>query len=162
MTIAIPTGSDATQADALAILVELEARWETIPVAAATAAPRESMAALVAKQKAFDAYHVQMVAYNRQYHPAYHGQRPATTAVRLAAWCRSMADLYGRAGQVNCPVNVLEQAHRAADRLGVRLNRESLGRQAANTTPEAIAVLRSVAEWCDGLAGAAAATDRVG
>jgi hypothetical protein len=68
-----------------------------------------------------------------------------------------MADLYWRAGRVDCPVNVLERAHRAADRLGGRLNQEPLGRRAATTRPEAIAGLRSIADWCDGLAAGATA-----
>jgi hypothetical protein len=160
MTHLAPTCPDASQTDALARLIELEARWSNVPVAVPTASPSASLAGLVAKQKAFDAYHVQLVRYNREYHPAYHGQRPVTTAVRLAAWCRSMADLYGRASRVDCPVNLLEQAHRAADRLGARLNQEPIGRHEANTTPEAIAGLHSVAEWCDGLAVAAPAPVR--
>ncbi len=146
------TDSDAVQADALARLVELEARWVSVPSAVATASASASQAGLVAKQKAFDAYHTQLVTYNQRYRPAYHGDRPVNTAARLAAWCRTMADLYTRAVQAECPVSLLEQAHRCADRLGTRLNRDLVCRPAAVTsTADAIADLKAVAKWCDRL-----------
>jgi hypothetical protein len=144
--------SDAAQADALAHLVELEARWVNVPAAVTTASASASLAGLVAKQKAFDGYHAQLVAYNQRYRPAYHGLRPVNTAVRLAAWCRKMAELYTRAGQAECPVHLLEQAHRNADRLGARLNRDLVCRPAqVASTADAIAGLGAVAEWCDSL-----------
>jgi hypothetical protein len=152
MTTLTPACPDAAQADALANLVELEARWMNVPVAVPTDSATASLAGLVAKQKAFEAYRAQKVAYNQRFHPAYHGQRPVTTAVRLAAWCRTMADLFRRAGQAECPVNVLEQAHRCADRLGSRLNRDLVCRSApGTTTADAIAGLGTVAAWCDSL-----------
>jgi hypothetical protein len=152
MTLLTFARSDTTQADALAHLIELEAHWVTVPVAVPNASGVGSLAGLVAKQKAFEAYHVQQVAYNQQYRPAYHGQRPVTTAIRLAAWCRTMADLYRRAERAECPVNVLEVAHRCADRLGRRLSCELFIRPAnLTTTAEAIAGLEAIAGWCDGL-----------
>ena len=152
-----PIPSDTAQVDALAHLVELEARWVNVPLAVATTSTKASLAGLVAKQKAFDAYRGELVAYNKRYRPAYDGLRPVNTAARLAAWCRAMADLYRRAGRAECPVHLLEQAHRFADRLGARLNRDVVGRPAAVTsTADAIASLKAVAEWCDGLLPAAA------
>jgi hypothetical protein len=146
------TNSDATRADALAHLVELEARWMNVPSAVATASASVSLAGLVANQKAFDAYRSHLVAYNRRYRPVYDGVRPANTAARLAAWCRTTADLYRRAGRAECPVDLLEQAHRCTDRLGTRLNRNLVCRPAAVTsTADAIAGLAAVADWCDGL-----------
>jgi hypothetical protein len=152
MILSTSTNPDAAQADALAHLVELEARWVNVPLPVVTDSARASLAGLVAKQKAFDAYHAQMVAYNQRYRPAYHGLRPVCTAVRLAAWCRTMADLYTRAGQIECPVQLLEQAHRNADRLGGRLNRDLVCRPAhVMRTADAIAGLRAIAKWCEGL-----------
>jgi hypothetical protein len=148
----MPSPPDATQADALAHLVELEARWTNIPLAAMTDSPGASLAGLVAKQKAFDAYHAKLVAYNRLHRPTYDGQRPVTTPVRLAVWCRKMSELYRHASGAECPVNLLEQAHRCADRLGIRLNRDLVGRPTNVTrTAEAIAGLEALAAWCDGL-----------
>jgi hypothetical protein len=46
----------------------------------------------------------------------------------------------------------LEQAHRFADRLGTRLNRDLVCRRAPVTsTAAAIADLKAVAKWCDRL-----------
>ena len=152
MTSATPDYPDDAQADALAHLVELEARWVSVPVAVATESASVSVAGLVAKQKAFDAYHAGRVAYNQRFRPAYHGQRPVTTAVRLAAWCRTMADLYRRAGRSECPVHILDQAYRCADRLRIRLSRDPVRRpEVVTTTAGAIAGLEAVAAWCDGL-----------
>jgi hypothetical protein len=152
MTTLTPTCSDAAQADALAQLVELEARWVNLPVAATTESASASLAGLVAKQKAFDAYHARQVAYNQRYRPAYNGQRPVTTAVRLAVWCRMMADLFRQAGRDECPVNVLELAHRCADRLARRLNQDIACRPATITsTADAIAELDAIAKRCEEL-----------
>jgi hypothetical protein len=143
---------DAAQADALAHLVELEACWANVPLPVVKDSATASLASLVAKQKAFDAYHAHMVAYNQRYRPAYHDLRPICTAVRLAPWCRWMADLYARAGQTECPVQLLEQAHRNVDRLGSRLNRDLVCRPThVMRTADAIAGLRAIAKWCDGL-----------
>jgi hypothetical protein len=146
------------QANALAALVELESRWENIPVAAGGASPGESLRDLTAKQRAFDAYRDGLVAYNRQFRPAHHGERPATTPKRLGAWCRKMAGLYGRADAAVCPVQLLAKARRCAGRLAARLGETPFP---DTTVPanvaDAVADLGSVADWCDRLAAARAA-----
>jgi hypothetical protein len=143
----------AVQADALAAVVELEALWENIPAAAAGASPGEALRGLTAKQRAFDAYRAGLIEYNRRYGAAYHGERPATTSKRLGAWCRRLAALYLRANQTGCPVQVLEKAHRAADRLATRLGTAPCSRPAAPASAaDAVADLQEVAGWCDGLA----------
>jgi hypothetical protein len=157
MTPPSPAPTPATQADALARLVELEAHWLNVPPAVTAGSAAASLAGLVAKQKAFEAYRVGLAEYNRRHRPAYDGLRPANTAARLAAWCRGMADLYRRAGGADCPVHVVEQAHRGADRLGARLNQAAPGRPAVATTADAITALTAVADWCDGLAAGKAA-----
>ena len=151
MTPLTPTYLDASQA-APAQLVDLEARWANLPVAVATESVSASLAGLFAKQKTFDAYQTALVAYNQRYRPAYHGRRSVSTTSRLALWCRSMADLYRRAARAECPTNVLEQAHRCADRLGKRLNRGIVCRPATvRVTADVIAGLTAIAEWCDRL-----------
>ena len=65
---------DAAQANALAAVVELESGWENIPVAGG-GSPGESLRGLTAKQRAFDTYRDGLMAYNRQFQPAYHGER---------------------------------------------------------------------------------------
>jgi hypothetical protein len=142
----------AAQADALAVVVELESLWENVPSAAAQTSASEGWRGLNAKQRAFDAYHSHLVAYNRQYRPSHFGERPATTPSRLGAWCRKMAQLYGRVDRAECPVALLEKVHRYADRLAVRLNATPCVRGTPQTsTADAVADLGAVAEWCDGL-----------
>jgi hypothetical protein len=58
--------SDAAQAPALAQLVELEAGWLNVPLPVVTDSASARRAGLVAKQKAFDAYHARLLAYNQQ------------------------------------------------------------------------------------------------
>ena len=72
--------------DVSARLVELEARWGNVPLAVASDSASASLAGLVAKQKAFDAYRAQPVSYNQRFRPVYDGQRPVNSPVRLAAW----------------------------------------------------------------------------
>jgi hypothetical protein len=152
MSAATPANLGPTQADALAILLELEAHWMNVPTAVTTESARAMLAGLVAKQKAFDAYRAQLVAYNQRFRPTYDGLRPVGTPARLAAWCRTMADVYQRAGHAECPVDLLEQVHRCADRLSARLKRDRFCRPAPlKTTADAIAAFSTVAEWCDTL-----------
>jgi hypothetical protein len=144
---------DPAQAEALACLVELEARWENTPQAGPRGAAGDSVETLQAKQRAFDSYHAKLVAYNKRYKPAHEGERPATTPPRLSAWCRKMRDLYLRVEhKADCPAQLMEKTFRTADRLAARLNREPVSR----TTPlvdvrGAISDWGAVADWCDGL-----------
>ena len=143
------------QANALAALVELESRWENIPVAAGAASPGESLRGLTAKQRAFDTYRDGLVAYNRQFRPAHHGERPATTPKRLGGWCRKMAGLYRRADGAVCPVQLLVKVHRCAGRLATRLGATPFPETTAPANvAAAVADLGSVADWCERLAGA--------
>ena len=76
-----------------------------------SSAPAASLG-LRAKQRAFDAYHALLVAYNRQYRPPHEAERPLSTPARLAAWCRTVRDLFRRAAPADCPVHALEKAFR--------------------------------------------------
>jgi hypothetical protein len=142
----------ASQANALAVVIELESLWENVPVMAAQVDANEGWRLLSAKQRAFDAYHTHRVAYNRQYQPAYHGERPVATPSRLGAWCRKMAALYRRLDHAECPVQLLKKAYRFADQLAARFNTSPCLRALAHTnTADAVAALGSIADWCDGL-----------
>jgi hypothetical protein len=137
------------EANALAAIIELEAAWENVPATVAGASPGDSLRSLTAKQRAFDAYRAGLVAYNRHYRADYRGERPATTPKRLGAWCRRLAELYRRADRTACPVQVLEKAHRCADRFADRLAVVACPRAA---TGDSAADLGSIADWCDRLA----------
>jgi hypothetical protein len=145
----------AAQANALAAVIELESVWENLPSAAATASASEGWKGLNAKQRAFDAYQALVAAYNREFRPPHHGERPATTPVRLGAWCRRIAQIYGQADRSACPVQLLEKVHRCASRLAARLGAAPCPRVTAPvTTGDAVAELGRVADWCDGLGAA--------
>jgi hypothetical protein len=149
-------GTDGeVQATALALLVECEACWENLrhgPPAGATEP------GLRGRQRAYDAFHGRLVAYNRRYAPAHVPELLLNTPARLGKWCRAMRDLHLRAeqsGSVPCPVELLEKAYRWADRIGLRMNPGRGGRAGPPTTlQEAIRDLESLGRRCDDLIGA--------
>src|SRR3954470_14289210 len=143
----------AAQANALAAVIELESLWENVAPSSAQVSPREAWRGLNAKQRAYDAYQTQLTAYNRQFRPAHHCERPATTPKRLGGWCRRMAAVYGRADSADCPVQSLEKAYRCADRLAERLGVQPCPRAATTATAtDAVAALAALANWCGELA----------
>jgi hypothetical protein len=113
---------------------------------------------LKARQKAYEAFHDKLLAYNKRYTPAHAPELLLNTPVRLAAWCRTMRDLYRQVEHAppgHCPVNVVEKAHRWADRVAARLNKDRAGpTPLPGTIGTAIRQLEAVAQWCDGLVGA--------
>jgi hypothetical protein len=156
----IPGGQlEPAQAAELSRLVDLEACWENL-----RKGPRPGPAAvclsqdLKAKQKAYVVFHDKLVAYNDRYTPAHVPELLLNTPVRLAAWCRTMRDLYRQVELVpegHCPVNVVEKAHRWANRVAARLNKDHTGPSAPpGTIGAAIRQLEALARWCDGLVGA--------
>src|SRR6516165_10794351 len=92
----IPGGQlDPAQAADLSRLVDLEACWENLrqgPPPGPGAMPLTQD--LKARQKAYEAFHDQLLAYNKRYTPAHAPELLLNTPVRLAAWCRTMRDLY--------------------------------------------------------------------
>jgi hypothetical protein len=106
-------------------------------------------------QKAYDDFHSKLVAYNKRYTPHHVPEQLLNTPARLAAWCRSMLQLYlwvENYPQVQCPVHLLQKAYRWADRLSFRLNTH----RAVRPTPQgtvraAIQDLETLGQWCDDL-----------
>src|SRR5262249_17574001 len=152
-----PAGAlDPAQATALARLVDLEARWENLRKAPGVGATTQD---LHTKQKAYEAFHAQLVAYNKQYTPAHVAELLLNTPSRLGKWCRAMRDLYLRVEhdpRGHCPVHLLEKAYGWADRIGVRMNRGRAGRSTPpGTMQAAIRDLEALGRWCDDLGRAA-------
>ena len=78
-----PAGSlDLAQAAALSLLVDLEARWENLRKLNLG----HSLQALQARQKAYDAFHAKLVAYNRRYTPMHVPELLLNSPLRLALW----------------------------------------------------------------------------
>jgi hypothetical protein len=151
---------DPAQATELSLLIDLEACWENMRKApggdlGVGVTPRD----LQGRQKAYDAFRARLAAYNRRHRPAHLPELLLNTPSRLGAWCRTMRDLYLRVEHdpgAHCPAHLLEKAFRWAERVGVRLNRESVNRRPPPASIRAaIEELEKVAGWCES-AGAVA------
>jgi hypothetical protein len=147
---------DPAQATELALLVDLEARWENLRKTPLHAS--EAMATtqdLHGKQKAYEAFRAKLVAYNKQYTPAHVPELLLNTPSRLGNWCRTMRDLYLRVEHDPrgcCPVHLLEKAHRWADHVGNRMNKDRVSRSTPpGTIQAAIRDLEALGQWCDDL-----------
>jgi hypothetical protein len=153
-----PAGSlDLAQAGELSLLVDLEARWENLRKMNLG----HSLQDLQARQKAYDAFHAKLVAYNRRYTPTHVPELLLNTPLRLALWCRKMRDLYRQVEHIprgQCPVHLLEKACRCADHLATRFHTAPASRPAAlpGTSLDTAGALEALAEWCDALAASAA------
>lgn len=153
-----PAGSlDLAQAAELSLLVDLEARWENLRKLKLGHRRQD----LQARQKAYDAFHAKLVAYNRRYTPTHVTELLLNTPLRLALWCRKMRDLYRQAQPIRqdyCPVHLLEKAYRCADHLATRLHTDPASRPASlpGTSHDTAGTLEALAQWCDALAGASA------
>jgi hypothetical protein len=153
---------DGAQATELSLLVELEARWENLRKAPPRAPEAGSVThTLLGVQKAYDAFHSKLVAYNKRYTPAHVPELLLNTPARLAMWCRAMRALYLRVEhdpQIQSPpVHLLEKAYRWAERMSVRLNKGPVSRPAPpGSIPAAIRDLEALGQWCDELGGVAA------
>jgi hypothetical protein len=148
------------QAAELALLIELEARWENLRTPRSPSAEEPSANdELHAKQKAYDAFRARMRTYNLRHKPAHVPELLLNTPARLGAWCRWVRKVYGLAehdAPVPCPAHLVEKAYRSADKLAGKVAREPAARSAPpDTTQAALRELEALAEWCDGLAAAA-------
>jgi hypothetical protein len=144
---------DPSQAAELSLLVDLEARWENLRKVTLG----HSLQDLQARQKAYDAFHAKLVAYNRRYTPTHVPELLLNTPLRLALWCRKMRDLYRQVEQLpqgHCPVHLLEKAYRCADHMATRLPTNPASRPAAlpGTSHDTAGALEALAQWCDALA----------
>lgn len=145
---------DPAQATELSLLVDLEACWENLrkaPSRHVDAGPR--LKDLSAKQKAYDAFYIRLVAYNKRYTPAHVPELLLNNPSRLGGWCRAMRILFLQRqhdSQARCPLHLLEKAHRWADHIGVRMNGSLLSRPPAPVTmADAIRDLEALVQWCD-------------
>ncbi len=154
---------DLAQARELAVLVDLEARWENLR----HSRPRDSggsvtPASLRTIQNAYAAFRVKLVAYNKRHKPAHVPELLLNNPSRLGAWCRAMRDLHVQVENDSdglCPAPLLEKAYRCADRVSARMKKDSFSRAASpETIRVAIEELEALVQWCDDLAGPVATT----
>ena len=148
---------DPAQATQLSLLVDLEAGWENMRKAPADDAGADAfLPNLQAKQKAYEAFRVKLVAYNGLYRPAHTPELLLNTPSRLAKWCRKMTALYLRLAELDsqapCPKHLLEKAYRWADLIGARRQRALVSRAAQPVTiRDAVGDLEAVVRWCESL-----------
>jgi len=154
MTDASESPLDPAQAAELALLIDLEARWQNLrtlrsPTADMPSATQE----LHGKQKAYETFRAKLRAYNKRYAPEHVPELLLNTPARLGRWCRRMRDLYGRVEhdpRIRCPVHLLEKAYRCADWLAGKVSRGPISRSAPpGSIPDALRELEALAEWCE-------------
>jgi hypothetical protein len=147
---------DVAQAAELAQLLDAEACWQNMRKAAGGDAETADLRKnLEARQKAYEAFRVKLVAYNGRYRPAHVPELMLNTATRLGGWCGKVRGLYQRLGhdaRAQRPLHLLEKACRAADHIARRLGRDRVGRMAPpSDIPSAIRALDEMAAWCAAL-----------
>jgi hypothetical protein len=148
-----------SQPTELSLLVELEARWENLRGNRVATPGKEETTHLQQKQKAYEAFHDKLSAYNKTFKPEHVPERLLNTPLRLCEWCRKMRGLFARSeqnGKMMYPTHLMEKAYRSADRIAVVLHKDNAERAApASGASEAVRELESLALWCERLAPAA-------
>jgi hypothetical protein len=163
-----PVGSlDPAQAAELSLLVDLEARWESLRKAVSSGLEvGPSREELQGKQKAYQAFHSLLTAYNRRYTPAHVPELLLNTPDRLGRWCRSMRLLYLQVEHHpggHCPAHLLEKAYRWADRVADLMKTDRFSRSPPPGTIRAtILSLEALGQWCVDLARARPTARRPG
>jgi hypothetical protein len=149
-----------SQSTELSLLVELEARWENLRGNKTPNPGKEETTHLQQKQKAYEAFHDKLSAYNKAFKPEHVPERLLNTPLRLCEWCRKMRDLFTRSeqnGKTPYPAHLLEKAYRSADRIADVLHKGHTLRSApSGDASEAVRELESLAIWCETLVPAAA------
>jgi len=150
---------DPAQAAELALLVDLEARWENLRnISSRPAEVQPTTQDLHGKQKAYETFRAKLAAYNKRFHPAHVPELLLNTPVRLGLWCRAMRDLYLRVehdAQMHCPAHLVEKAYRWADRVAIRIGADRVARPTPPSTIRgAIQSLDELSQWCAKLAPA--------
>ncbi len=146
----------AAQTTELSLLVDLEACWENLRADPQITPDRAAtLKELQQKQKAYEAFHVKLVAYNKGYRPAHVPELLLNTPERLGAWCRTMIQLHlalQQDAQAHYPAHLLQKAYRWADKLSDKLKIERVARPpVARNIPAAIRELEELANWCTSL-----------
>jgi hypothetical protein len=146
----------AGQTAELAMLVDLEACWENLRAEPPTAVERSSiLKQLQQKQKAYEAFHVKLVAYNKSHRPAHVPELLLNTADRLGAWCGAMIHLQvalQHDPQAHYPLHLLQKAYRWADKLSAKLKIDRVVRPPLDRSlPAAVRELEDLVNWCTSL-----------
>jgi hypothetical protein len=146
---------DLVQAVDLSQLVESEARWENLRAHPAPLGAPSPQADLSGIQKAYEAFHNRLIAYNKQHMPRHIPELLLNTADRLGRWCALMGELFHRVEaepSARCPVQLIEKAYRRAEAIARRSRQAPVPRRAApDTVAAAIEDLEILGRWCAAL-----------
>jgi hypothetical protein len=148
--------SNATRASCsvdLAVLVDLEARWENLRASRTSAGP-STIQELQGKQRAYEAFHAKLVAYNKRCAPPHITTLLVNTRVQLEHWCKKMGALFAEVSGVPFPAHLLEKAYRLADGIATRQGRDRAARPTPAGMRSATQELDGLAMWCAELARA--------
>jgi hypothetical protein len=149
-------GPSPRQAADLAVLVELEARWENLRTTSSPSDVEPTIGDLQAKQQAYEVFRAKLWRYNKRYAPAHVPELLLNTPARLMLWCRAMRDLLLRVEHDTpgyCPVHLLEKAHRLAERVAHNTGGTWVSRVTPPATIRAaILDLEALERWCSDLA----------
>jgi hypothetical protein len=141
----------------LAMLVDLEARWENLRASRTTAGPA-TLQALQGNQRAYELFHARLVAYNKRYAPPHIPEVLINTPLRLNQWCTKMGALFAElSAAVPFPDHLMEKAYRLADGIATRQGRDRAPRPTPTTERAAGQELVGLATWCATLVRADAA-----
>jgi hypothetical protein len=132
----------------LAVLVDLEARWENLRASRALAGAF-TLLDLQGNQRAYEVFHAKLVAYNKRFAPPHIPELLVNTALRLELWCKKMGTLFAELeGRVPFPAHLLEKAYRLADAVAVRKGRDRAVPPMPSGPRSAAQELDSLAAWC--------------
>lgn len=157
-----PLEVSSAQPVELTLLVDLEARWENLRGNRAVNAGKGDTAVhLQQRQKAYEAFHGKLAAYNKTFKPAHVPELLLNTPQRLGEWCGKMRDLLARmdaSARVPYPTHLLEKAYRSAAYVADRLKKEHPARPAPSSDLAGAArELEALARWCESVQTVAAA-----
>jgi hypothetical protein len=138
----------ASRCAELAVLLDLEARWENLRASRTSAGP-SSLQELQRIQRAYEVFHAKLVAYNKRNAPAHIPELLINTSVRLELWCKKVSALFIALDDgAAFSAHLLEKAYRLADAIAIRRNREPATRPASDEARCVARELEILATWC--------------
>ena len=147
-----------TRATELALLVDLEARWENLRIfQPITPRMAGTVQELHERQNAYETFRTKLAAFNEKYVPGHVPELLLNNPLRLGKWCREMRNLYFQVEHdpsIPCPVHLLRKAYRCADAIAGKIDKDLFGRsKPPDNTQAVIRELEALAHWCDTLPG---------
>jgi hypothetical protein len=140
-------GDRASCSVELAVLVDLEARWENLRANRKSAGP-STLQELHVIQRAFEAFQAKLVRYNKRCAPPHIPERLINTPLLLERWCKKMGALFAELDSgVPFPAQLLEKAYRLADVIATKKGLDRVDRPPTTGVRSATQELDDLAIW---------------